>query len=41
MDETLVKIKVQGLQIVGWMLIEDQQLMKLNLVTYAKDERTT
>jgi hypothetical protein len=41
MDETLAKIKVQGLQIVGWMLIEDQQLMKLNLVTYAKDERTT
>ncbi len=31
MDETLTNIKAQGLQIVGWMLIEDQQLMKLNL----------
>ncbi len=31
MDETLVNIKAQGLKIVGWMLIEDQQLMKINL----------
>ncbi len=31
MDETPVNIKTQGLQIVGWTLIEDQQLMKLNL----------
>jgi hypothetical protein len=30
-DETPVNIKTQGLQIVGWTLIEDQQLMKLNL----------
>ncbi len=32
-DETLAKIKAQELQIVGWMLIEDQQLMKFNLGT--------
>ncbi len=32
-DETLVNIKTQGLQIARWMLIEDQQLMKLNLGT--------
>ncbi len=30
-DETLVNIKAQGLQITRWMLIKDQQLMKLNL----------
>jgi hypothetical protein len=32
-DETLANIKAQGLQIIGWMFIEDQQLMKLNLKT--------
>ncbi len=31
MDETLAKIKAHELQIAGWMLIENQQLMKLNL----------
>jgi hypothetical protein len=31
MDETPTKIKAHGLQIVGWTLTEDQQLMKLNL----------
>jgi hypothetical protein len=31
MDETPKKIKTQELQITGWMLIKDQQLMKLNL----------
>ncbi len=31
MDETPAKIKAHGLQIVGWTLIEDQQLMKLNM----------
>ncbi len=31
MDETLAKIKAHELQIVGWMLIKDQQLMKFNL----------
>jgi hypothetical protein len=31
MDLTLANIKAQGLQIVGWMLTIDQQLMKLNL----------
>jgi hypothetical protein len=31
MDETPKKIKAQELQIVGWMLTKDQQLMKLNL----------
>jgi hypothetical protein len=30
-DKTLAKIKTHGLQIVGWMLSKDQQLMKLNL----------
>ncbi len=30
-DETPTKIKAQELQIVGWMLIKDQQLMKFNL----------
>jgi len=34
-DETLAKIKAQGLQIVGWMLTKDQQLMKSNLGTDA------
>jgi len=36
MDETLANIKAHGLQIVGWMLIEDQQLMKFNLGTDVK-----
>jgi hypothetical protein len=31
MDEILAKIKAHELQIVGWMLIKDQQLMKFNL----------
>jgi hypothetical protein len=31
MDETLANMKAQGLQIIGWMLTKDQQLMKLNL----------
>ncbi len=31
MDETLAKIKAQGLQITRWMLTEYQQLMKLNM----------
>jgi len=35
-DETLANIKAQGLQIVEWMLIEDQQLMKFNLGINAK-----
>jgi hypothetical protein len=35
-DETLANIKAHGLQIVGWTLIEDQQLMRLNLGTNAK-----
>jgi hypothetical protein len=35
MDETLAKIKTQGLQIVGWMLIKNQQLIKLNMGIYA------
>jgi hypothetical protein len=30
-DETPAKIKAHELQIVRWMLIEDQQLMKPNL----------
>ncbi len=33
MHETVANIKAQGLQIGGWMLIENQQLMKLNLGT--------
>ncbi len=37
-NETLVNIKAQGLQIIGWMLIEDQQLMKLNLGIDAKPQ---
>ncbi len=32
-DETLAKIKAHGLQIVGWTLTKDQQLMKLDLGT--------
>ncbi len=36
MDENLAKIKAHELQIVGWMLIKDQQLMKFNLGTYVK-----
>ncbi len=35
-DETPTKIKALKLQIIGWMLIEDQQLMKLNLGTNAE-----
>jgi hypothetical protein len=35
-DETPTKIKAQELQIVGWTLIQDQQLMKFNLGTDAK-----
>jgi hypothetical protein len=31
MDETPTKIKTHELQIVGWMLTKDQQLMELNL----------
>ncbi len=38
MDETPTKIKTQGLQINGWTLSEDQQLMKLNLGTNAKPQ---
>jgi hypothetical protein len=38
MDETPINIKAQGLQIVGWTLIEDQQLMKLNLGIDAKTQ---
>jgi hypothetical protein len=30
-DETPTNIKAHGLHIVGWMLLEDQQLMKFNL----------
>ncbi len=36
MDETLVKLKAHELQIVGWTLTKDQQLMKLNLGIDAK-----
>jgi hypothetical protein len=35
-DETPIKNKAHELQIVGWTLMEDQQLMKLNLRTDAK-----
>jgi hypothetical protein len=35
-DETPAKIKTQELQIIGWTLIKDQQLMKLNLGTDAE-----
>jgi hypothetical protein len=35
-DETPTNIKAYGLQIVGWMLTENQQLMKFNLGTYAE-----
>jgi glutamine cyclotransferase len=37
-DETLAKIKAHELQIVGWMLTEDQQLMKFNLGINAKPQ---
>jgi hypothetical protein len=37
-DETPTKIKAQELQIVRWMLIENQQLMKLNLGTNAEPQ---
>ncbi len=37
-DETLAKIKAQWLQIVGWTLIENQQLMKLNMGTNVKPQ---
>ncbi len=33
MDEIPTNIKAHGLQIVGWMLIKDQQWMKFNLGT--------
>jgi hypothetical protein len=33
MDETPTKIQVQNLQIIGWTLTEEQQLVKLNLGT--------
>ncbi len=36
MDEAPRKIKTHELQIVGWTFIEDQQLMKLNMVTNEK-----
>ncbi len=36
MDETPTKNKTQGLQIDGWTLIENQQLMKLNFETNTK-----
>jgi ABC-type uncharacterized transport system YnjBCD substrate-binding protein len=38
MDETPAKIKAQELQINGWMLTEDQQLMKLDLKTNAEPQ---
>jgi hypothetical protein len=38
MDETLTKNKAHELQIVGWTLTKDQQLMKLNLGTDAKPQ---
>jgi len=31
MDEARAKIKAQELQIVGWTLTKDQQLMKFNM----------
>jgi hypothetical protein len=31
MDKTPAKIKTQELQIIGWTLTKDQQLMKFNL----------
>ncbi len=37
-DETPTKNKTPELQIVGWMLIEDQQLMKFNLRTDGEPE---
>ncbi len=37
-EKTPAKIKAHKLQVVGWMLIEDQQLMKLNLGTNAKPQ---
>jgi hypothetical protein len=36
MDETPTNIKAQGLEIVGWTLTKDQQLMKLNMETNAE-----
>jgi hypothetical protein len=36
MDETPTKIKTHELQIVGWTLTKDQQLMKLNMGTNAE-----
>ncbi len=41
MDETQAKIKAHKLEIVGWMLTKDQQLMKLNLGTDAKPRMVT
>ncbi len=38
MDETPTKIKAHELQIVGWTLTKDQQLMKLNMGTNAEPQ---
>jgi hypothetical protein len=38
MDEIPTKIKTYELQMVGWTLIEDQQLMKFNLGTDAEPQ---
>jgi len=38
MDETPTKIQIQNLQIIGWTLIEEQQLVKLNLGTKANPQ---
>jgi hypothetical protein len=38
MDEIIAKIKTHELHIVGWMLTEYQQLMKLNLGTNAEPQ---
>jgi hypothetical protein len=38
MDKTPTKIKAHELQVVGWMLTKDQQLMKVNLETNAKPQ---
>jgi hypothetical protein len=37
-DETSTKIQVQNLQIKGWILIEKQQFVKLNLGTKANPQ---
>jgi len=38
MDKTLANIKAHGLQIVRWMLIKEQQLMKFTLGIDAKPQ---